>query len=92
MLMMADEKQVYALSDRATYASMRKKISLEVLVEGDPALKNPYGAILTNPAKHTGLHTAGAKAILDYLTSPEGQDLIAGFKANGAQLFFPTAK
>jgi hypothetical protein len=40
----------------------RRKLDLVVLVEGDPALINPYGAILVNPERHQGLNADGAHA------------------------------
>jgi tungstate transport system substrate-binding protein len=29
--------------------------------------------------------------LIEWITSKEGQDLVAGFKVNGEQLFFPSA-
>lgn len=86
---LANEKRGYVLSDRGTYVSMRKRITLVPLVEGDPALKNPYGAILANPEKVKGINAAGAKAVLDYLTSPAGQARIGAFQVDGEVLFHP---
>jgi tungstate transport system substrate-binding protein len=34
----------------------------------------------------------GAKQLIDWITSSEGQARIAAFKPAGEQLFFPTAK
>jgi len=31
----------------------------------------------------------GGRAFIDWLTSPDGQRTIAGYKINGEQLFFP---
>ncbi len=90
-LTMAGEKQGYLLTDRGTWLSYRTKIPLAVLVEGDEALHNPYGAILVNPERHEGLNSKGAKALLDYLTSPEGQARIGAFRAHGEILFHPSA-
>jgi tungstate transport system substrate-binding protein len=88
-LLVASEKQAYVLSDRATYASMRKKLESVVLVEGDPLLRNPYGAILVNPAKVQGVNAEGARAVLDYLASPDGQARIGAFRIEGEQVFHP---
>ena len=41
----------YTLTDRATWANFKNRQNLEILSEGDPALFNPYGSILVNPAK-----------------------------------------
>src|SRR5262245_47744550 len=37
-LLSANERRAYTLSDRGTFASMRRKLDLVILVEGDPAL------------------------------------------------------
>ncbi len=88
-LILADEMCAYLLADRGTFLSFRAKIDLEVLVEGDVALRNPYGVILVDPARHPGVRHALARRLFDYLTSPEGQRRIAEFKVGGETLFFP---
>lgn len=92
VLLMASEMRAYTLSDRATYGAMRQKIELAVLVEGDPRLFNPYGIIAVNPAKHPHTNYQGAMALIDWITSKEGQTAIASFKVAGEQLFYPSAK
>jgi len=89
VLAMAGELQAYALTDRGTWASMRGKLDLAVLSEGDPALANPYGVIAVNPARHPGVNAKGARELIDWLTSPQGQARIASFKVGGETLFFP---
>jgi tungstate transport system substrate-binding protein len=84
-LRIANEKQGYTLTDRGTYVSMLDRISLDILVEGDKTLLNPYGVIRINSSKNSRL----AQAFSDYLLSKEGQDMIEGFKKNGIQLFYP---
>ncbi len=81
----------YALSDRATWLSFANKRDLEVLVEGDRRLFNPYGAILVNPARHPHVHAAEGQAFIDWLISPAAQRAIAAFTIDGQQLFFPNA-
>jgi len=88
-LTMADEARGYVLTDRGTFIAFIEKIDLVVLVEGDEALHNPYGAILVNPEKHEGLNVEGARRLLDYLTSEEGQAAIAAFRLRGHTLFHP---
>jgi tungstate transport system substrate-binding protein len=91
-LVMAFEKHGYVLSDRGTYLAYRGKLDMQILVEGDKRLLNPYGVIAVNPMRYPKVNHAGAMQLIDWLTSAEGQQLIAGFKVNGAQLFFPSAK
>jgi tungstate transport system substrate-binding protein len=88
-LTIADESLAYVLTDRGTFLAFGDRVDLVPVFEGDPALRNPYGAILVNPAKHPGVNVDGARKLLDYLTSPEGQRRIADFRVNGKQLFFP---
>lgn len=89
VLTMAAEMQGYTLSDRATYGAYRAKTGLEILVEGDSRMFNPYGVIAVNPKKYPDLNYRGAMAFIEWLTSDEGRRLIAAFKVNGEQLFFP---
>jgi tungstate transport system substrate-binding protein len=86
-LTIAHEKQAYVLSDRGTFLSYGQRVDLEVLCEGDPALRNPYGAILVNPAKHPHVRVKAARKLLNYLTSPEGKDRIDAFRVDGEILF-----
>jgi tungstate transport system substrate-binding protein len=89
---MANEKRAYTLSDRATYASMRKKVAdLAILVEGDPALRNPYGAMVVNAEKAPGVDEKNARAVLEYLMSAEGQARIGAFRIDGEEIFHPGA-
>jgi tungstate transport system substrate-binding protein len=92
VLNMAAELNAYTLTDRATYGAYKAKTGLAILVEGDKRMFNPYGIIAVNPAKHKGINYRGAKALIDWITSPEGQARIASFKPAGEQLFFPDAK
>jgi tungstate transport system substrate-binding protein len=92
VLTMAGELQGYTLSDRATYAAYKDKTGLEILVEGDPRMFNPYGVIVVNPQKCPTVNNKGAVALADWMASPEGQKDIAAFKVNGQQMFFPDAK
>lgn len=81
----------YVLADRATWASFQNRQNLVLLVAGDPALFNPYGSILVNPAKGPHIKAAEARIWHEWLTSGRGRAAIAGFKVQGEQLFFPSA-
>lgn len=81
----------YTLADRATWASFRNRQDLEILAAGDPALFNPYGSILANPARFPHVKAAEARAWHEWLTSDKGRAAIASFKIGGEQLFFPSA-
>jgi tungstate transport system substrate-binding protein len=91
-LQIASEKGGYTLTDNATFLSNSSKLSLDVLVQGDPVLLNIYHVISVNPAKWPKVNLAGAKAFADYVTSPAGQELIGSFGSQyGQHLFVPDA-
>jgi tungstate transport system substrate-binding protein len=92
VLTMAGELQAYTLTDRATFGAYKAKTGLDVMVEGDKKMFNPYGIIAVNPAKYKDINYKGAMQLIDWITSPEGQKLIASYKINGQQVFFPSAK
>jgi tungstate transport system substrate-binding protein len=89
-LQVANQKQGYTLADRATYIFQKKNLSLPVLVEGDKKLLNLYHVMEVNSQKFPGVNSAGAKAFINYVLSPEGQKVIAahGKKEHGEPLFF----
>ena len=64
---------------------------LAIVVEGDKRLFNQYGVMLVNPAKYPGVKKDLGQQFIDFLISPEGQKIIAGYKINGQQLFYPNA-
>ncbi len=88
VIIMATEKRGYTLSDRGTYIAFRKKTGLVVLRQGDENLWNPYGIIAVNPKKHAHARYDLAMKFIDFVTGPEGQSIIAGFKVDGEPLFF----
>ncbi len=92
-LSIASEKGAYALTDRGTFLAYKSNVDLEILVEGDPFLLNVYHVITVNPEKWPNINLEGAKAFADFITSSEGQKIIAGFGAEkyGQPLFFPDA-
>jgi len=79
----------YTLTDRATWANFKNRQGLEILTEGDPALFNPYGSILVNPAKWPNVKYSDAKIWHEWLTSKAGLDAITSYRINGEELFFP---
>lgn len=91
-LTMSNEQQAYTLSDRATYLARKLEgLDLEILVEGDSRLFNPYGVITVNPEKHPTVNVAGSQAFTDWITSLETQQLISQFGVEefGQSLFIP---
>jgi tungstate transport system substrate-binding protein len=92
-LSVASEKAAYTLADRGTYLALKKKLSLDILAEGDAVLLNIYHVIEVNPAKWPKVNAAGAKAFADFMVSKEVQDIIKTFGVEkfGSPLFFPDA-
>ena len=88
VITMATERIGYTLSDRGTYLAFKTKTDLNIAVEGDDGLFNPYGVIMVNPAKHPHIKVDLAKKFMDYLVSEQGRKLISGFRVNGEQLFY----
>jgi tungstate transport system substrate-binding protein len=87
-LNIAGELGAYILTDRATWANFDRKRDLEILVEGDPGLFNPYSSILVNPAKNSKIKATAAKIWHEWITTAPGQRAIESFKVGGAQVFF----
>jgi tungstate transport system substrate-binding protein len=92
-LSIASEKGAYALTDRGTFLAYKSNVALEILVEGDPFLLNVYHVLTVNPEKWPNVNLVAAKAFGDFITSPEGQKIIAefGVEKYGQPLFFPDA-
>jgi tungstate transport system substrate-binding protein len=88
-LNIAAAMDAYTLTDRATWANFKNRQNLEILTEGDPALFNPYGSILVNPAKWPQVKISEARIWHEWLTSKPGLDAITSYRINGEELFFP---
>lgn len=92
VLTIANEQQAYTLSDRATYlARTLEGIDLEILVEGDSVLFNPYGIIAVNPDKSDHINVDLANTFIDWLISLPTQEKISRFGEDkfGTPLFTP---
>jgi tungstate transport system substrate-binding protein len=87
----AAELPAYAMTDRGTWLSFANRGPLEIVVEGDERLFNPYGVILVSPQQHPHVKAEDGQAFIDWLVSEEGQAAIASYTIGGEQLFFPNA-
>jgi tungstate transport system substrate-binding protein len=92
VLTMADHLGAYTLTDRATYGAYRSRIGLDIVVEGDTRMFNPYGVIAVNPARYSEVNYKGAMQLVEWLTGTDGRRAIAEFRVNGEQQFFPAAR
>ena len=95
VLNMADEQQAYTLSDRATYLARSKEgLDLEIVVEGDRTLFNPYGVIAVNPNKGAHMKAELTTQFIDWLISVPVQEQIQqfGMADFGQSLFIPDSQ
>ena len=87
----ASGMDAYILADRGTWLSFRNRGNLSIAVEGDQRLFNQYGVMLVNPAQHPNVKAGMGQKFVDWLLSSRGQAVIAGYRIDGQQLFFPNA-
>ncbi|OHE58206.1 MAG: hypothetical protein A2Z47_07045 [Thermodesulfovibrio sp. RBG_19FT_COMBO_42_12] len=90
-LIIADQKRAYTLTDLGTFLNYEPKIKIKVLFKGDPILKNSYSVIALNPDKFPHVKYKEAMDFIAFVTSTEGQRLIARYKKHGVNLFYPDA-
>ena len=91
VLQISGELDAYTLSDSGTWLVYKDKLPLKQLYSGDDVLFNPYGIIAVNPEKHSDTNFSGATALIRWITSDIGQQLIGDFRFHGEQLFQPNA-
>lgn len=89
-LVMADEMEGFALTDKATYLTMRDALDLEIIVENDDLLLNQYSVLTVNPDKSDLINEAGAQAFVEWLMSDDIQREIDqfGLDTYGEHLFY----
>jgi tungstate transport system substrate-binding protein len=87
----ASASNAYTLTDRATWIHFKNKQNLVIEVEGDKRLFNQYGVFLVNPKRCPHVKVDLGQTFIDYLISPEGQNVIKGYKVDGQELFYPDA-
>jgi tungstate transport system substrate-binding protein len=89
----ANDRQGYTLTDRATMLAFSKRVDLKPMVEGDKLLLNIYSVMEVNPANGPKVNAAGGKAFADFMLAPETQGVIKTFGVDkfGQPLFVPIA-
>jgi len=88
-LVIADEKNAYCLTDRATYLFNRDRLRLVKLLEEDNDLENPYSVIAVNPHKHSHIKYKLSMKFIEWITSSYCLRKIENYKKNGTTLFVP---
>ena len=92
VLLLADEKEAYTLTDAGTYLAFRRDLDLTPLVEEGDSLLNVYSVIAVSPERFPNANSDMAERLIEFLTSEEAQDLIGGHGTSeyGRPLFTPT--
>jgi tungstate transport system substrate-binding protein len=90
-LRIANEKQAYALTDRASFTVLAGALDLKPMVQGDPTMLNQYTVTVVNHSKFPGTNYAGALALKKFLESAATKKMISGFGWNQykVHLFIP---
>jgi len=93
-LRVASQKRAYTLTDRGTFLAQKHVLDLEIVFEGDPALKNIYHLIVVNPENGPRVNIDGAKSLARYLLEEEVLKQVGEFGRDryGQPLFFPDAE
>ena len=91
VLRIAHERGAYTLADRGTFTKQKKSLDLDLLVTGEPKIRNQYAVMAVNPKKYPTTNALGAQRFIDWIRSEEGQARVADFRVDGQQLFFPNA-
>lgn len=86
-------KQAYTIMDRATYITMKSKITLQVVVERDDILLNYITLIPVSPAKFPQVRHTEAMQFVEWLQGRDAQLIIREFGKDkyGEPLFFPNS-
>jgi tungstate transport system substrate-binding protein len=89
----ANERNAYTITDRATLLALSKRVNLPILIEGDKALLNIYSVMEVNPANGPRINATGGKAFADFMVAPQTQNVIKSFGVEkfGQSLFVPVA-
>jgi tungstate transport system substrate-binding protein len=83
-LRQANELRAYTLTDRATFVQLQPRLSLRLLVEGDPALLNTYAIVV-----RAGPRAKAAMTLADWLSYGRGRQRIREFELGGRPAFTP---
>ena len=92
-LQVANQRNAYAITDRATYLVQADNLDLIPVHEGDPRLLNIYHVMQVNPERFGTVNDAGARAFVAFLVSDRAQALIRDFGIDrfDQPLFVPDA-
>lgn len=92
VLQISNELNAYTLVDRGTWLAYADKLELQILLQGDKRLFNPYGVIAVNPQRHKDIDHKAAMAFVNWITAAATQKQIGNFRIHGKRLFIPNAR
>ena len=91
----AARHHAYTLVGRVPFLDGKMpRAGLELMVQGDPALRRPYVVVVANPKRWPEAHYAAARRLARFLRQADTQAWIAEFgrhKLDDQPLFFPVA-
>lgn len=92
-LLLANDRNAYVLTDKATYLAYQDRLDLKILLEVDVSAPNNYVVMEVNPAAFPDVNAAGAQAFSEFVTGQEAQEFLNTFGVEefGEQLFYPDA-
>ena len=92
-LQIAAELRAYTITDLGTFLAHKAPLDLQILVQDDAILLNPYHVVIANPGLFDWVNATGGRSLSAFLRSPETQALIAEFgrAEYGRSLFLPDA-
>jgi tungstate transport system substrate-binding protein len=88
-LLIAEEKQAYVLTDRATYLRFNERLTLVPLTSPHPSLKNRYSVITVAPTKNDMINQRQATQLAEFLVTPAAQKTISDYTILNEPLFNP---
>ena len=88
-VLIADEKDGYALCDRGTYLNLKQRLRLVPLIVGGVGLENPYHTIAVSGHIHPQVQQDVAESFVRFLVSPLAQKVIADHLIGGEPAFVP---
>ncbi len=95
-LLLANEQNAYTLTDSGTFLAYTNEGRIQIipLITTGNELLNVYAAMPVNPEKHPNVNYEGAQNFVDFLISPEGQEIIRNYgkEKYGQPLFTPISE
>jgi len=95
-LLLASEQNAYTLTDSGTFLAYTNegRIRIVPLVTIGDELLNVYAAMPVNPERHPNVNYEGAQNFVNFLVSPDGQEIIENFgkEEYGQPLFIPISQ